>query len=139
MLKYLLAFILITLSAQVYAQQDSIKIIQPPSSIETEDDVIYEFTEVQPKFNGEYEEYVKKNLKYPAGLREAGIQGTVYVQVLIDKDGTISAEKILRNICGGSDKAALALVNDMPKWSPAMQNGRRVKFKMIIPVKFKLD
>ncbi|MGZ5304702.1 MAG: energy transducer TonB, partial [Bacteroidia bacterium] len=105
MLKYLLAFILITLSAQVYAQQDSTNIIQPPSSIDTEDDVIYEFTEVRPMFAGghdKYDDFIKNNLNYPKALKKNKIQGTTYVDIIINKDGSISNAKVRRDIGGGS-------------------------------------
>ncbi|MGZ5242784.1 MAG: energy transducer TonB [Bacteroidia bacterium] len=141
-MKYLLAFILITLSAQVYAQQDSTNIIQPPSSIDTEDDVIYEFTEVRPMFAGghdKYDDFIKNNLNYPKALKKNKIQGTTYVDIIINKDGSISNAKVRRDIGGGSAEEAIRLINSMPKWIPAMQNGRAVAFKMTIPIRFRLD
>lgn len=88
-------------------------------------------------------EYIYKNLKYPAIARENGIEGQVVLQFVVDKNGSITDTKILRDISGGCGEAAEKVVksmNDMgSKWIPGKQRGRPVKVLYTLPVKFKLE
>jgi periplasmic protein TonB len=102
------------------------------------------FTRVEqmPQFgSGEREllEYLQKNIKYPAIARENGIQGTVVVQFVVDKDGSITIPEVVRGIGGGCDEEALRVVREMPKWQPGKQQGRPVKVKFTLPVRFRLE
>ena len=69
---------------------------------------------------------------------EAGIQGKVYVQFTVAKDGSIEEAKVLRSVSGWLDKEALRLVNSMPKWNPGKMGGKAVKCRFNLPVVFKL-
>ena len=66
------------------------------------------------------------------------IQGTVYVSFVIEKDGSVSNIKVLRNIGGGCGEEAVRVVQAMPKWKPARQRGKRVRAQYTLPIKFNL-
>ncbi|HMT54152.1 MAG: TonB family protein [Saprospiraceae bacterium] len=88
-------------------------------------------------------EYIYKNLKYPAIARENGVEGQVVLQFVVDKDGSITDTKIVRDIgagCGEAASTAVTGMNNMgKKWIPGKQRGRPVRVLYTLPVKFKLE
>jgi protein TonB len=83
-------------------------------------------------------QFLKDNIVYPKMAKDLNIQGTVYVSFIIEKDGSVSGVKSLRPLGYGLDEEAIRVVSSMPYWTPAKQNGRRVRLIMNIPVKFTL-
>lgn len=103
---------------------------------------VFDRVEQMPQFGSgdkELMEYLAKNIKYPAIARENGIQGTVVVQFVVDKDGSITQPQVVRGIGGGCDEEALRVVRGMPKWQPGKQQGREVKVKFTLPIRFRLE
>ena len=72
-------------------------------------------------------EYIYKNIKYPAIARENGVEGTVVIQFVVEKDGSITDAKVARDIGAQCGQEALRVVNDMPTWVPGKQRGRAVR------------
>jgi protein TonB len=104
-------------------------------------DEIFDVVENSPEFPGGMEawnEYLRKNLKYPTQARRMGIEGTVYVVFVVNTDGTVQDVELLRGIGGGCDEEALRVVSGAPKWSPGKQRGRPVRVRMRLPIRFKL-
>jgi TonB family protein len=85
-----------------------------------------------------WNEYISNNLKYPEIAREKGIEGTVYLVFIVNKEGQITDPQILRGIGGGADEEALRVVSGSPRWTPGRQSGRKVDVKMRVPIRFKL-
>jgi protein TonB len=83
-------------------------------------------------------EYVAKNLKYPSDAREAGIEGKVFVQFVVDTDGKITTVQAVRGIGYGCDEEAVRVISGSDKWKPGMKDGKVVKVRMILPITFKL-
>jgi periplasmic protein TonB len=105
------------------------------------DNTVYEFVEKNPAFPGGEAEllgFLAKNIKYPQFAQESSIQGRVYVQFVVERDGSVSEVKAVRDIGGGCGKEAERVVRSMPKWSPGEQNGRPVRVKYTLPVLFAL-
>lgn len=105
------------------------------------DNTVYEFVEKNPSFPGGEAEllaYLGGNIKYPQFAQESGIKGRVYVQFVVERDGSITEVKTVRDIGGGCGKEAERVVRSMPKWSPGEQNGRPVRVKYTLPVLFAL-
>jgi len=84
-------------------------------------------------------QYLGKEIKYPALARENGIQGTVVVRFIVEKDGSITGEEVVRDIGGGCGKEALRVVRNMPLWQPGKQRGRPVRVFFTLPVKYTLQ
>lgn len=109
---------------------------------EIEGDVsIIQVVEVEPEFPGGMDSlyaWIARNTKYPRLARENNIEGTVYVQFVIEKDGSISNVTLLRDIGYGCGKEALRVVNSMPKWKPGRQRGKPVRARYNLPIKFNL-
>ncbi|NOY50729.1 MAG: energy transducer TonB [Chlorobi bacterium] len=105
------------------------------------EDSIYISVERLPEFPGGYAallKYLGSAIKYPSIALGAGIQGTVYIEFVVEADGSTSNYKILRSVGGGCTEEALRAVKNMPEWEPALQNMRKVRYKFVLPVKFTL-
>jgi len=83
-------------------------------------------------------EYVAKKIKYPAQAKRMGIEGKVFVEFVIEKDGTITDVKAIKGIGGGCDQEAERILAAAPKWKPGKQRGKPVRQKMVLPINFKL-
>ncbi|QEC51685.1 outer membrane transport energization protein TonB [Anseongella ginsenosidimutans] len=108
---------------------------------EVVDDKVYSFASIEkkPQFPGGNDKilsYIGKNFNYPAIARENNIQGTVYVQFTIEKDGSVSNVKAVRgqDLGGGLAEEAVRVVKDMPNWTPGEQNGQKVKVSYTLPI-----
>lgn len=127
--------------AQVEKQtQKAEQISQSPKS-EAQDE-LFTVVEQMPTFPGGDEErmkYLQSNIKYPDEARKAGKQGTVYVQFIVEKDGTVANAKVLRGFDKACDEVALNVVKNMPKWNPGVQRGTPVRVQFNMPIKFALS
>lgn len=86
-----------------------------------------------------WSEYLQKNLKYPKKAIKKNIQGVVRVQFLVDKAGNISEVKALNDPGGGLAEESVRIIANGPKWRPAEQNGKKVIYRHIQALTFKLE
>lgn len=103
---------------------------------------IFIFVEENPEYTGGVEamyKYLGENIKYPQLARENNIEGKVYVQFVVEKDGSITNVKVMRDIGGGCGQEAVRVVKAMPKWKPGKQRGKAVRAQFSLPVSFKLQ
>ena len=108
---------------------------------EEEVDEIFTIVEDQPTPPGgmsAFYKYVATNLRYPAQARRMGIEGKVFVQFVVDKDGALTDVQAIKGIGVGCDEEAVRVISKAKKWSPGKQRGRPVKVRMILPITFKL-
>ncbi len=102
---------------------------------------IFTVVESMPEFPGGAEQmisFIARNIKYPPLAREKGIQGRVFVNFIIEPNGSVSNIKVLRGIGGGCDEEAIRVVESMPKWTPGRQRGKAVRVSFNLPVRFTL-
>jgi len=83
--------------------------------------------------------YFGSKIIYPEAAKNDSIQGLVVLDFIVEKDGSLSNFKILRNIGSGCGEEAVRVAKLMPNWSPARQDGQTVKVSFTLPVRFKLD
>jgi protein TonB len=78
------------------------------------------------------------NIHYPQAELKQGIQGTVYVNFIVEKDGSLSNMRILKGVANGPalDAEALRVMALMPKWHPGSQNGKPVRVAYNLPIRF---
>jgi protein TonB len=132
---------------EINVETDQNEVIEEYVPVEVEEEEVVEaevFTIVEqmPSFPGgdaKMYEYLGKNIKYPQIARETGIQGRVFVNFVVEPDGSVSNVKVLRGIGGGCDEEAMRVVKGMPKWSPGKQRGKTVRVSYTLPVVFKLQ
>jgi protein TonB len=125
-------------------QVDEIKsgvVVKQEEEAEVNEQQIFMVVETAPAFpggDGARQKFLQDNIKYPQMARERGIQGTVYVGYVIERDGSVSNVKILRGIGGGCDEEALRVVMNMPRWEPGKQRGKPVRVQFNMPIIFAL-
>ena len=83
-------------------------------------------------------EFIQKNVKYPESAKEKGLEGRVFVQFVVEKDGSLSSFQVLRGVSEDIDAEAIRVLKSMPKWKPGMQDGEPVRVQYTMPFKFQL-
>lgn len=111
--------------------------------VESAPEEIFTVVEQMPEFPGGPEEmykFINKNIQYPQVEKENSIDGKVFLQFTVDKEGKISDIRVLRGVKAGPglEKEAMRVVKLMPPWKPGKQNGRAVPVYFNLPVTFKL-
>jgi protein TonB len=117
------------------------KPIEMPKVVEEEADQIFVIVEenAQPKGGlSEFYQYVSTNIKYPAQARRLNVEGRVYVEFIVGKDGKISDAIAVKGIGAGCDEEAVRIIIAAPSWNPAKQRGKPVRQRMVLPITFKL-
>lgn len=112
----------------IFAQIDSLEIIQYIDSAA-------HFIEEE-----NFKRVLNSKLYYPNYIREEGIQGTIYISAIAEINGTLTNVKIVRSIDPQLDRIVLRALRseDLPKLKPAMKDGKYVRSKVTLPVKFGL-
>lgn len=87
-------------------------------------------------------QYIYQQVVYPQEAINENIEGTAVINFVVEKDGSISQPKIVRDLGGGTGLAAmtvvLRMIEDEVKWVPGRQNGEAVRVQFNLPVRFKL-
>jgi protein TonB len=102
---------------------------------------IFTIVEQQPEPEGGFEAfnaYVKEKLRYPKQASRLDVSGMVFVQFVVEKDGSITDAVVVKGIGAGCDEEALRVINNSPKWKPGKQRGKPVRVFKIIPIRFVL-
>jgi len=95
-----------------------------------------------PDFPGGVEEllkFISKNTKYPALALETETEGVVYVNFVVETDGSISNIKIGRSVGSGCDEEAIRVIKMMPTWNPGKQNGTPRRVSLSMPIRFAIN
>ncbi|MFY0651113.1 MAG: energy transducer TonB [Cyclobacteriaceae bacterium] len=87
----------------------------------------------------EYYKFISKSIKYPDHARRMGLEGKVFVQFIINKEGEVTEIQTIKGIGGGCDEEAERVIALSPKWKPGKQGSKRVNVRMIMPIIFKLN
>lgn len=104
-------------------------------------DVVFTIVEQKPLPVGGVSAFFKffsKNMKYPNQARRMGIEGKVFVQFIVDKDGSLTEIEVIKGIGAGCDEEAVRVLLLSPKWNPGKQRGKPVKVRMVLPIDFRL-
>lgn len=109
--------------------------ITPPNSSKKEDHFVA--VEKMPELIGGLESIMTK-IQYPEEAKKAGIEGRVYVQFIVNKQGDVENAKVIRGIGGGADEEALRVVRQA-KFKPGYQQGEPVRVQYSIPIFFQLS
>lgn len=90
---------------------------------------------------GGFYQTVANNIRYPPDARRMGIEGRVYVEFVIEADGSLSDFRVIKGIGKGCDEEALRVIEMAAKqcvWNPGVQRGKPVRQRYTLPVIFKL-
>lgn len=80
--------------------------------------------------------FIQSQIKYPELAFKQGVEGTVLVNFRISKEGKIINPYVSKGIHPSLDQEALRLINEMPDWIPARQNGEPREVAYQIPIRF---
>ena len=115
---------------------------------------LFLIVEHEPEFPGGMDSlysFLNKNIHYPQKAIEGKFEGKVYAQFIVEKDGSITNAQIVRDIVYGNEEAdsiaaelgcgaeVLRVINSMPKWKPASNNGTICRYKYMLPIEFSLS
>ncbi len=121
---------------------EEIKLSIPDASAEDKDDEVILLVDRIAEFIGDedgVEAFIKKNLLYPPDALAEGLEGSVYVEFLIGKDGSISDVQILSSTDDAFGQEAIRVITLSNKlWKAARKSGTKVKSRMVLEVAFRL-
>ena len=103
-------------------------------------DEIFTIVEESASFPGglsAWAKYLGKELKYPRQAQRMGIEGRVFVQFIVERDGSLTDVKVVKGIGAGCDEEAVRVIKKGPKWKPGKQRGKPVRQKYIQNIMFK--
>jgi TonB family protein len=103
---------------------------------------VYNLVEHEPEFPGGIEafyQFLGRTIKYPAAARTSKVQGIVYVQFVIEKDGRVSNVKAIGGPGYGAQEESVRAMQLSPKWRPGVQNKKAVRVQYTVPVNFTLN
>ncbi len=112
------------------------------NKITEEEEKPFVVAEKLPQFPGgetELMKFIYANIKYPPRAQEAGIQGKVIVNFVVERDGKITHIKIERGIGFGCDEESIRVLNKMPPWTPGEMGGKAVPVYFTLPITFRLN
>lgn len=112
-----------------------------PTALNENDNLIYDIKgiEVKPEFPGgltAFYSYITNNYKTP---NVKNLQGKVIVMFIVEKDGSLTDIKVLKDVGYGSGDEAIRVLKACPKWTPASQNGKLVRCKFALPISIETE
>jgi protein TonB len=90
-------------------------------------------------FSREIFKFVSRNFEFPEMAKQMGIQGRVYVNFVVERDGSISNVETVRGVDPLIDDEAERVVKALPKFTPAKQRGKPVRMRFTLPISAKLQ
>ncbi len=108
-----------------------------------DEDKVYNFVAIEnpPKYPGGMESFytfLGKQIVYPKQAVADNVQGFVYVSFTIEKDGSLNDIKVDRKLGAGTDEEAIRVLKLANNWIPGSVNGKNVRVKYNLPIRFKL-
>ena len=131
----------VNLDVEVTDQTKIEEIVVQAAEPEEETDQVFTIVEesATPKGGmGAFYKFVGDKIKYPPQARRMGIEGRVFVEFVIGKDGSLSEVRAIKGIGAGCDEEAVRIVQSAPAWNPGKQRGKPVKQRYTLPIIFKL-
>lgn len=124
------------------APQKEVKVTPEGAQVAEPESPIFTVIEQEPEFPGGMEalyQFLAANIKFPC-CQDCECNGKVYVTFVVEKDGSVSNAKVLRDPCPkyGFGQEALRVVNLMPKWKPGRQRGNPERVQYNLPIMFSL-
>ena len=129
--KLLILFVLFSISLNAQVQNSPL----------TEDTTVYTIVDRTPKFPEGIDamyKFIYSKFNYEK-LAEIDVQGKIYIEFVVEKDGNLSNIKIIRSLDPFCDKEAIRIVRLMPKWKPGKLKNKKVRTKIEIPITIKLE
>ena len=108
--------------------------------------IVYNKAEIDPSFTGgekEMRKYLRANLKYPEAARDNGVEGTVFVDFVVDETGkvreVVASDVVGENVDQALKDESVRVVTAMPNWVAGQQHGKNVDASFSIPIVFEIN
>lgn len=114
----------------------------PKAEPSKNDDEVYLVVDEMPEYPGgsmALRTLLAQSIKYPLDAVKKGIQGKVYVNFVVEKDGTVGLVKIARGVDPSLDAEAMRVVKLLTNWKPGKQKGKDVRVSYTVPIQFALE
>lgn len=105
-------------------------------------DKVKKMVEVMPEFPGgepALRKFIARTVRYPVDAAKNKEQGRVYIQFVVDTDGTITNIKVAKGVSPLLDAESIRVVKSMPNWKPGTQDGKPVRVSYTVPISFRLQ
>lgn len=105
-------------------------------------DELFSAVDINPEPRGgmvAFRKWIGDNYKYPQAAIDAGVKGTIHISFIVEKDGSLSDLKVIKDPGHGLGMAAIELLKTSPKWNMGIQNGRAVRVQYTLPIKVDLS
>lgn len=102
---------------------------------------VYDNVEQMPQYKGGFDamaSFIQRHLKYPEKSKKENVAGMVFVSFVVEKDGSLSEVNVMKGVNEELDAEAVRVVKLFHNWEPGMKDGKVVRTKMILPIKFQL-
>ncbi len=103
----------------------------------------FAYVEQMPEFEGgqlELQKFLAKNVRYPKATKEAGLNGLVVANFVVEKDGSVTNVNILKGLDEAANAEATRVIQATSgKWEPGQQSGKKVRVSFTIPLRFNLQ
>ena len=114
---------------------------EPQGPIEPEEEVFdKDYFEEMPEFPGGMEkliQFIEENTHLPKCVTYASVEGRSVIEMVVEKDGTLSDFKVVRSLHKDCDAEAIRVLKTMPKWKPGKVCGKPIRVKYTVPVQFR--
>lgn len=113
-----------------------------PEVVKGHADQLFQSVEIDPKPPGgmrAFMQYIGKHYDYPQSAIDAGVNGVVQVSFVVERDGSLTDMKIVRDLGYGTGEAAIRVLQSSSKWLPGIQNGRPVRVAYTLPIRLNLQ
>lgn len=104
-------------------------------------EMVYDMPDRMPQYPGgadAMDVFIQANITYPPEAKSQMIKGKVYVQFIVEKDGSISDIQVRRGAHPTLDGEAMRVVSLMPNWTPGSMRGKKVRVRYTLPITFSL-
>ena len=108
----------------------------PQGAVPNDDNKVYNTAgiDVKPEFPGgniAFDKFIENNFKIPTAT---GLRGKVFITFIVEKDGSLSNIKILRDLGYETGSEAIRVLKTSPKWSPGKINNKLVRVLYSLPI-----
>ena len=114
---------------------------EPQGPIEPEEECFdKDYFEEMPEFPGGIDkmlQFIAENVRVPKCVTYASVEGRSIIEMVVEKDGTLSDFKVVRSLHKDCDAEAIRVLKLMPKWKPGKVCGKPIRVKYTVPVQFK--
>ena len=137
---FLIMFLTFGVMLNANAQVNNDNVVKDSVGATSSTDPVFSFTEESPQFPGGMDammSFINGEIRYPEEAREKGITGTMLVEFVVEKDGSVSNVKVKVPLFPECDNEAIRVITAMPRWKPGKNNGEPVRCFYQVPIMFR--